>query len=135
MLKHVEALVERSENAFITVIDGNQFPVVKIVNAPRKRDGVKTLYFTTPHHSKSVAEYAANDKASVYFVDKGRFQTALFVDHMTLETDDTIRKELFEDEQAKIFSKGKDLNDYAVLKFVADNVRFFSNLETTDIAL
>lgn len=135
MNKHIDALITRQENAFLTSIDDAGYPTVKVVRSPRKRDGLKMMYFTTHNNTQMVKSYEANQQAMVYFMDEARFQTASFYGTMTVETDPTIIQELMETENAPVFAKGVDPKTYCVLRFTADKVKFFSNMTTEVIDL
>lgn len=130
MKRHIESLISRLETCEIAAIDPNGYPITKTVMAPRKRDGLKVMYFTTLMSSYTVASYKNNPKASVYFVDGERFQSSLFTGLMTIEEDKEIIESLKSTETGKIF-KGDSLeNNYCVLKFTAERVSAMSNFET-----
>ena len=46
---------------------------MKAMLPPRRREGIKHLYFTTNTSSMRVSQYKENPKASVYFCDKRAF--------------------------------------------------------------
>lgn len=131
MIKHIESLVARKDTVLICSVDESGYPVTKTVMSPRKRDGLKTMYFTTPKSTAVVGQYEINPKASVYFVDKSRFQSASFVGEMQIETDPSIIEEMWNTETARIFEDSFDFNNYVVLKFVAKSVKYMSNFETS----
>ncbi|QIK70395.1 pyridoxamine 5'-phosphate oxidase family protein [Erysipelothrix sp. HDW6C] len=130
MKQHIEPMISRQTIAYLSSVDAAGFPITKAISKPRKRDGLKVMYFTTKKPSTSVADYERNNKASVFFADEDRFQSASFIGHMEVETDAAIIDELWAHENAKVFSKGATKDEYCVLKFVADSVKFFSNYET-----
>lgn len=48
----IGSLIDRQNTSFIGSIDQNGFPNVKAMLPPRKREGIKTFYFTTNTSSK-----------------------------------------------------------------------------------
>jgi len=65
----LETLIARQPTATIASVDADGYPNQKAMLAPRKRDGLKTLWFTTNTSSMRVAQYRQNPKAAVYFCD------------------------------------------------------------------
>lgn len=43
-------LIDKQGVAFISSVDGDGFPNTKAMLPPRKREGIRTFYFTTIHH-------------------------------------------------------------------------------------
>ena len=60
--------------SFVGSIDSEEFPNVKAMLPPRKREGIKYIYFTTNTSSMRVSQYKENSKAGVYFFDKRFFR-------------------------------------------------------------
>ena len=60
--------------AYISSVDNEGYPCTKAMLAPRKREGIKTFFFTTNTFSLRVAHYKANPKASIYFCDAEGFK-------------------------------------------------------------
>lgn len=56
----------RTETAFIASVNEQGFPVIRAMLAPRKIDGDE-VYFTTNTSSNKIKQYAANNKACIYF--------------------------------------------------------------------
>jgi len=74
MLRDVEKtignLIDKQKISFISSVDESGFPNTKAMLSPRKREGIRTFYFTTNTSSMRVAQYRMNPKASLYFCDK-----------------------------------------------------------------
>ncbi len=70
----INNLIENQSVAFISSIDEDGFPNTKAMLPPRKREGIKTIYFTTNTSSMRVSQYRKNTKACVYFCDKRFFR-------------------------------------------------------------
>lgn len=63
-------LIDKQDVSFISSIDIEGFPNTKAMLPPRKREGIKTFFFTTNTSSMRVAQFRKNSKASIYFCDK-----------------------------------------------------------------
>ncbi|MBP2653888.1 MAG: pyridoxamine 5-phosphate oxidase-related FMN-binding protein [Firmicutes bacterium] len=67
-------LIDKVSVCFIGSVDIEGFPNMKAMLPPRKREGIKYIYFTTNTSSARVSQYKENPKASVYFYDKRFFR-------------------------------------------------------------
>lgn len=135
MKRHIESLITRVNTADLCAIDFNGYPTVKTVMKPRLHEGLQVMYFTTLMSSKTVSYYKNNPKASVYFVDKDRFQSALFMGEVSIVEDASIIATLKEKETGMIFNRERIDHDYCVLKFTAHQVTGMVNFETETFAL
>jgi general stress protein 26 len=63
-------LIDKQGVAFIASVDADGVPNMKAMLPPRKREGIKTFYFSTNTSSERAAQYRANPKASIYFYSK-----------------------------------------------------------------
>lgn len=68
----IEKLIDNASTSFIAYIDDGH-PITKAMMKPRKRNGIKTIWFSTNTSSNKVKCFKANSKASVYFIDKRFF--------------------------------------------------------------
>lgn len=66
--KTIGNMIDKQTVSFIASIDEDGFPNMKAMLQPRKREGIKIIYFTTNTSSMRVVQYRKNDHASVYFV-------------------------------------------------------------------
>lgn len=122
--------------AFIASVDGDGFPNVKAMLAPRKIDG-NDIYFTTNTSSMRVAQYLNNDKAAVYFYNKGRFryEGVMLTGTMQVLTDDATKREIWRTGDTMFYKKGVTDPDYCVLKFTAAGGRHYRDLKTESFVL
>ncbi|MDR3069126.1 MAG: pyridoxamine 5'-phosphate oxidase family protein, partial [Cellulomonas sp.] len=67
-------LVDHQTVAFIASVDGDGFPNLKAMLAPRRRVGLREFWFTTNTSSQRVAQYRENPQAAIYFVDQRFFR-------------------------------------------------------------
>ncbi len=90
-LKGVKDLIAKMADtlpiAYISSVDEEGYPCTKGMLAPRKREGIKTFYFTTNTFSLRVAHYKANPKASIYFCDDKGFKGMMLRGTMEVLTD------------------------------------------------
>lgn len=67
--KTIGNLIDKQRAAFISSVDEDGFPNTRAMLPPRKRVGIKTLYFSTNTSSAKVGQYRDNPKTCVYFCD------------------------------------------------------------------
>ncbi len=123
-------LIDKQKIAFIASVDENGFPNLKAMLRPRKRDGLKEIWFTTNTSSMRVAQYRQNPKAGVYFCDRRFFRGAMLVGTMEVLEDSVIKEEIWERGDTMYYPKGVTDPDYCVLKFTAKSGRYYSNFSS-----
>ena len=70
-LKKIEKFIDKQKVSFICSIDDENYPNVKAMLKPRKRNSLKEFYFSTNTSSMRVNQYKSNPNASIYFYHKG----------------------------------------------------------------
>ena len=70
-LKKTESWIGKQKVCFICSVDDENYPNVKAMLSPRKRNGLKEFYFSTNTSSMRVAQYKNNPNASIYSYHKG----------------------------------------------------------------
>ena len=125
-------LIDKQKTAFIASVDSDGFPNMKAMLPPRKRNGLREIWFSTNTSSLRVAQYRANPKASVYFYDRQFFRGVQLVGTMEVLEDAAIKEELWEFGDKTYYPKGVTDPDYCVLKFTAQNGRYYSNFKSED---
>ena len=113
--------------AFISSVDEKGYPCTKAMLAPRKREGIKTFYFTTNTFSLRVAHYKANPKASIYFCDAEGFKGMMLRGTMEVLTDAASKERIWRDGDEQYYPGGVTDPNYCVLKFTATDGRFYSD--------
>ena len=130
-LKGVKELVgqmaDKQPIAFISSVDREGFPWTKAMLAPRKREGIKTFYFTTNTFSIRVAQYKDNPKASIYFCDAEGFKGMMLRGTMEVLTDAASKEMIWRDGDTQYYPGGVTDPNYCVLKFTATDGRFYSD--------
>ena len=130
-LKGVKDLIAQMADtlpiAYISSVDEEGFPCTKAMLAPRKREGIKTFYFTTNTFSLRVAHYKANPKASIYFCDEKGFMGMMLRGTMEVLTDAASKEMIWREGDTEYYPAGVTDPNYCVLKFTAIDGRFYSD--------
>jgi general stress protein 26 len=133
--KTVGNLIDHASVSIIGSIDEAGFPNAKAMLPPRKRKGIKHIYFTTNLSSMRAKQYADNPKACVYFFDKRFFRGVILTGTMEVLRDGKSKKMIWRDGDEMYYSQGVTDPDYCVLKFTAQNGRFYSNFKSENFEI
>ena len=93
----------------------------------RKREGIKTFYFTTNTFSIGVAQYKANPKACIYFCNAKGFKGMMLRGTMEVLTDAASKEMIWRKGDTQYYPGGVTDPNYCVLKFTAIDGRFYSD--------
>lgn len=128
--------IEKQKVAFIASVDEDGFPNVKVMFAPRKREG-NCFYFTTNTSSMRAQQFMKNPKASIYFYNKGRFkyEGIMLTGTMEVLQEEEIKKEIWQIGDTMFYKKGVTDPDYCVLKFTAVRGRYYCDLKTENFSV
>ena len=125
-------LIDKQGVSFISSVDASGFPNTKAMLAPRKREGIKTFYFTTNTSSMRVSQYRKKPKACIYFCDKRFFRGVMLKGTMEVLEDAASKKMIWREGDTMYYSKGVTDPDYCVLKFTANKGRYYTNFSSED---
>jgi general stress protein 26 len=128
-------LIDKQGVSFVASVDKDGFPNMKAMLQPRKRDGIKTFWFTTNTSSMRVAQYRENPKASIYFYDKRFFRGVMLKGSMEVLTDAESKEMIWRDGDTTYYSEGVTDPDYCVLRFTATSGRYYANFKSEDFAI
>ena len=123
-------LIDHQKFAYISSIDEDGFPNTKAMYAPRVREGIKVLYFTTNTSSKRVAQFLKNANACVYFNDTRFFLGIMLKGTMEVLEDAKSKKMIWKDGDEMYYPKGVSDPDYCVLRFTATVGRYYQNFKS-----
>lgn len=123
-------LIDKQGVSFIGSVDENGFPNMKAMLPPRKREGIKTFWFSTNTHSMRVSQYRENHKASIYFYDKRFFRGVMLKGTMEVLEDADSKEMIWQEGDTMYYPLGVTDPDYCVLKFTAEEGRFYSNFNS-----
>jgi general stress protein 26 len=128
-------LIDKQSVSFISSVDENGYPNTKAMLAPVKREGIKTFYWHTNSPSMRIKHYRKNPKACVYFYDKRFFRAVMLIGTMEVLEDEEIKKELWRDEFSVYYTGGMNGGDFIILKFTAQNGRYYSDFCSKDFQI
>ena len=130
--KTIGNIVDKQSTAFVGSVDADGFPNMKAMLAPRKREGIKALYFTTNTSSMRAAQYRSNPKACVYFCDKRFFRGVMLKGVMEVLEDAASKEMIWRDGDNMYYHEGVTDPDYCVLKFTAHSGRYYADFKSED---
>ena len=128
--KTIGGIIDKAGTAIISSVDADGFPNTKAMLQPRKRTGIKEIYFTTNTSSMRVTQYMENPKACVYFFDKRFFRGVMLRGNMEVLTDSDTKEEIWRTGDEMYYPQGVTDPDYCVLKFTAFDGRYYSNFKS-----
>jgi len=132
--KKLEKFIDKQKVSFICSIDDNNYPNMKAMLKPRKRNGLKEFYFSTNTSSLRVNQFVKNSNASIYFYHKGllKYVGIMLVGKMEILTDQKSKDMIWRRGDTMFYKKGVTDPDYCVLKFTAFSGRYYCDLKTED---
>jgi general stress protein 26 len=133
--KTIGNMADKQKTAFVGSIDHDGFPNMKAMLQPRKREGIKTFWFTTNTSSMRVEQYRTNPKACIYFCDSRFFRGAMLIGTMEVLEDAASKEMIWRTGDTMYYPKGVTDPDYCVLKFTAQSGRYYSNVKTEDVEI
>ena len=128
-------LIEKQSVSFISSVDENGYPNTKAMLAPVKRNGIKTFYWHTNSPSMRIKQFRENPKACVYFYDKRFFRGVMLKGTMEVLDDKEIKKKIWRDEFEMYYKGGMYGGDFIIIKFTAENGRYYSNFHSEDFEI
>ena len=117
-LKKIEKFIDKRKVALVGSIDDKNYPNIKAMLKPRKREGLREFYFSTNTSSMRVKQYQKNPKASIYFYHKGliKYVGVMLKGKMEVMTDQKTKNMLWRRGDTIFYKKGVTDPDYCVLK-------------------
>jgi general stress protein 26 len=131
----IEDLIDHAKVSIVSSIDESGFPNTKAMLPPRKKEGIKHLFFTTNTSSMRVRQYSANPKSCIYFFESRFFRGVMLRGTMEVLHDSKSKKMIWKDGDELYYPLGVTDPDYCVLKFTARNGRYYSNFKSEDFEL
>ena len=130
--KTIGNIIDNQKICYISSIDEEGFPNTKAMLKPRKRVGIKEVYFSTNTSSLKVKSFKENSKACIYFCDSRFFRGVMLKGIVEVVDDQTIKDMLWENGDTMYYSKGQTDPDYCVLKCTVIAGRYYSNFKSQD---
>jgi len=128
-------LIDRQRVSFISSIDSSGYPNTKAMLPPRKREGIKTFYFTTNTSSMRVSQYRKDPKACLYFCEERSFQGVMLKGTMEVLEDAASKEMIWQSGDTMYYSKGVTDPDYCVLRFTAETGRYYASFKSEDFTI
>lgn len=128
-------IIDNQKSAFIGSIDTDGFPNIKAMLQPRKREGIKILYFTTNTSSMRVSQFLKNNHSCLYFCDRRFFRGAMLKGTMEVLTDPTHKEMIWQEGDTMYYKDGVTDPDYCVLRFTATSGRYYSDFKSESFAI
>lgn len=123
-------LFEEQNLSFIGSVDENGFPQIRAMLRPRKREGIKTIYFSTNTPTNKIKHFKKNPKSCVYFCNPVTFQGALLIGTMEVLETTPYKKMLWQDGDEVYYPGGVSDPNYCVLRFTVSEIRTYSNFQS-----
>lgn len=133
--KTIGNLIDKQGVSFIASVDSEGFPNAKAMLPPRKREGIKTFYFTTNTSAMRTAQFRENPRACIYFCDRRFFRGVMLIGRMEVLEDGKYKEMIWRDGDTMYYPQGVDDPDYCVLRFTAVKGRFYSNFKSETFAV
>ena len=130
--KTIGNIIDKASVSIISSVDEDGFPNSKAMLPPRKRENIKHFFFTTNTSSMRVGQYLKNPKACVYFFDKRFFKGVMLRGAMEVLHDSASKEMIWKQGDEMYYPKGVTDPDYCVLRFTAQNGRYYSNFKSED---
>ena len=128
-------LIDKQGVAFIGSVDESGFPNIKAMLPPRKREGIRQIYFTTNTSSMRVSQYRSDPKSCVYFCDRRFFRGVMLRGTMEVLEDSDSKEMIWQEGDTMCYPLGVTDPDYCVLRFNAVDGRFYSNFKPEDFEI
>ncbi len=128
-------MADKLKTAFLGSVDGQGYPNIKAMLQPRKREGIRTFWFTTNTSSARVGQFMENSKACIYFCDNRFFRGVMLRGTMEVLTDAVSKEMIWQDGDTEYYPGGVSDPDYCVLKFTAETGRYYSNYRSEEFSV
>lgn len=125
-------LIDHQNTSFVGSVDEDGFPEMKAMLPPRKREGIRTFYFTTNTSSMRVRHYRAHPQACIYFMDRRFFRGVMLKGTMEVLEDAASKEHIWREGDEIYYPEGVADPDYCVLRFTADRGRYYTNFSSED---
>jgi len=128
--KTIGNIIDKQKICYISSIDEEGFPNTKAMLKPRKRDGIKEIYFSTNTSSLKVESFKSNSKACIYFCDSRFFRGVMLKGTVKVMEDQPTKDMLWQSGDTMYYPKGNTDPDYCVLKFITISGRYYSSFKS-----
>ena len=128
--KTVGNIIDKQKVCYISSVDAEGFPNTKAMLKPRKRNGIKEIFFSTNTSSQKVETFRNNPKACVYFCDSRFYRGVMLKGTVEAVEEQSVKDAMWQTGDKMYYPKGKTDPDYCVLKFTAVSGRYYSSFKS-----
>ena len=128
--KTIGNIIDKQKICYISSIDEEGFPNTKAMLQPRKRNGIKEIFFSTNTSSLKVETFRSNPKACVYFCDSRFFRGVMLKGLIEVIEEQSVKDMLWQTGDYMYYPKGQTDPDYCVLKLTVISGRYYSNFKS-----
>ncbi len=128
-------MIDKSSTSFVSYVDEDGYPITKAMLKPRKRNGIKEIWFSTNTSSDKVRYFRKNNKASIYFIDKRYFRGVSLIGTIEVLETTEAKEMIWQTGDEMFYKEGVSDPDYCVLKFTAHKGRYYSNFKSENFDL
>ncbi|MDH6364195.1 general stress protein 26 [Enterococcus sp. PF1-24] len=125
-------LFDEQSLAFLGSVDQAGFPQIRAMMSPRKREGLRKLYFTTDTLTNKIKDYTNNEKACLYLCDATNFQGVLLMGKIEILKSSAYKEMLWQVGDEAFYAGGVTDPNYCVLSFNVEKIRNYSYLESVE---
>ena len=133
--KSIGKLIDHQKIAFIGSVDVDGYPNMKAMLTPRKREGIRTFYFTANTSSMRVSQFLKDNRSCLYFCDHRFFRGVMLKGTMEVLTDNEPKELIWEEGDTMYYKEGVTDPDYCVLRFTATSGRYYSSFKSENFAV
>ena len=130
--KEIVKMIDKQKACFISYIDDNGFPNTKVMPKPRKRNGIRELFFSVNASTKEVDALKSNPKACIYFCDTRLYKELMLKVNVEVIEEQAVKDMLWEKGDEVYYPEGKTDPAYCVLKITAVSGRYYINFKSED---
>jgi general stress protein 26 len=121
-----------STRAMFNLKNSKQFP--ELVEFMSKHNEL-TLFFTTNTSSDKIKHIMNNPKVSVYYCDTILYQGFMCQGEIEIVRDKEIRHAIWHEDWKIYYPEGEDSEDYSVLRLKPNYIKWYYNLQQSDLKL
>lgn len=133
--KTIGGIIDKSGTSIISSIDNQGYPNTKAMLSVRKREGIKTFYFTTNTSSMRAKQFADNPKSCLYFYDRRFFRGVMLRGTMEVLTDNESKEMIWKEGDEMYYPLGVTDPDYCVFKFTAFDGRYYNSFKSENFTI
>lgn len=133
-MENSRELVTRCAIAMVGSNGPDGFPNIKAM-IKMETGELHTVWFSTNTSSRRVAQFRADSRASVYFVDFDRWEGLMLLGEMEVLDDPDSKQRLWRDGFERYYPLGVNDPDYSVLRFTARRGNYYHGLENIDFEI